>query len=323
MILAIIEAQNNAVAEASRQMLTVAQETGKRLGQDLAALLLGESARPCIAELGQYGVATVALAVHEALEAYGPEAYASATVQAMELLKPEMVMAAATDPGSEVMAHVAARTELPLAANCARVECGDPFRVTRVRWGGSLLEEAVLHGHPKLLTLALDMVAPQPADPPKEPVLQTFTPELTETDLRVRLRRQEPVVEAGVSLKTAPVVVGGGRGVGSAEGYAKLEALADLLGGAVGGSRVATNNGWRSHAEQVGLTGARISPALYIACGISGAIQHLVGCKGAKKILVINNDPEAAFFAKADYGVIGDLHEVVPALVEAIRQEKS
>lgn len=322
MILSIIETENTAVTEASLQMLTIARETGRRLGQDLAALLLGESARPCIAELGRYGVATVALARHEALEVYGPEAYASAAVQVMELLKPNLVMAAATDQGSEVMAHVAGRTDLPLAANCAQVEGGDPFRVTRVRWGGSLLEEAVLNSEPKLLTLALDMVPPQPADPPKEPVLQTFTPALTETDLRVRVCRQEAVVEEGLSLKTAPVVVGGGRGVGSAEGYAKLEALADLLGGAVGGSRVATNNGWRSHAEQVGLTGARIAPTLYIACGISGAIQHLVGCKGAKTILVINNDPEAAFFAKADYGVLGDLHEVVPALVAAIQQEK-
>ena len=135
-------------------------------------------------------------------------------------------------------------------------------------------------------------------------------------------RREEP--EAGtVRLDTARVVVGGGRGVGSKEGFDVLEELANLLGGAVGGSRVVTNLGWRPHSDQVGQTGARIAPDLYIACGVSGAIQHIVGCKGAKRILVINKDRNAPIVARADWAVIGDLHEIVPAIVAELRSNGS
>jgi electron transfer flavoprotein alpha subunit len=123
-----------------------------------------------------------------------------------------------------------------------------------------------------------------------------------------------------VLLTDARVVVGGGRGVGSAEGFKALEELANLLGGAVGGSRVVTNLGWRSHADQIGQTGARIAPELYIACGISGAIQHIVGCKAAKRILAINTDKDAPMVARADYAVIGDVQEILPALLQELRR---
>jgi electron transfer flavoprotein alpha subunit len=242
---------------------------------------------------------------------YAPEAWAQALVE----LEPEVVVAAGTDRGHEVLAHVAARLDAPLAANCVDVRVdGDSFLLTRQRWGGSLLEEARLSGTPKLLTVAPHAVAA--ADVPTD--VTELTPKLDDARVRVT-RREEP--EAGVvRLDTARVVVGGGRGVGSAEGFAVLEELAGLLGGAVGGSRVVTNLGWRPHADQVGQTGARIAPELYIACGISGAIQHIVGCKAAKRILVINKDKDAPIVARADYAVIGDLHEILPAIVEELRR---
>ena len=138
---------------------------------------------------------------------------------------------------------------------------------------------------------------------------------VADTGLRTQITDRD-VVEGGLTLATAPVVVGGGRGVGSAEGFAVLEELAAKLGGVVGCSRAVTNNGWRPHSDQVGQTGTRIAPQLYIACGISGAIQHWVGAKSAKKILAINTDPQANMVVKADYAVIGDLFEVVPAIGE-------
>jgi electron transfer flavoprotein alpha subunit len=250
---------------------------------------------------------------------YAPGAWAAAIVQLVEEHSPDAVIAAASDRGQEAMAHAAARLDLPLAANCVSAQPGDqpgePWQVVRQRWGGSLLEEATLTGAVKLLTVAQHVV--EAAEPvPVEP----FTPELSEADLAVRVVRREEPPPGTVSLTDARVVVGGGRGVGSAEGFAVLQELADLLGGAVGGSRVVTNLGWRAHADQVGQTGARIAPDLYIACGISGAIQHIVGCKGAKKILAINKDPHAPMLARSDYAVVGDLHEVVPAVIKELRQ---
>ncbi len=231
-------------------------------------------------------------------------------------------MAAGTDRGNELMAHIAARTHLPMAANCIEVRPGEPYRITRLRWGGSLLEEATLEGKPNLLTVAPHMVAAEQVDSGQEPILEEFTPSLQEQDFRVRVKELETTLEDRISLTDARVVIGGGRGVGSAEGFGVLKELADVLGGAVGGSRVATNNGWRPHSDQIGQTGNRIAPDLYIACGISGAIQHMVGCKGAKHILAINTDRDAPMVSKADYAVIGDLHEIVPALSAEIRKLK-
>ena len=152
---------------------------------------------------------------------------------------------------------------------------------------------------------------------------EEFTPALGDEHFVVRVIRREEPSAGTVRLDTARVVVGGGRGVGSKEGFEPLEELANLLGGAVGGSRVVTNLGWRPHSDQVGQTGARIAPDLYIACGVSGAIQHIVGCKAAKHILAINTDAEAPIMGVADYAVIGDLHTVVPAISAEIRRRAS
>src|SRR5438445_468341 len=143
---------------------------------------------------------------------------------------------------------------------------------------------------------------------------------LHEADLVARIVEHVAPPTGGVSLAEAKVVVSGGRGVGSAEGFAIVEELAGLLGGAVGCSRVVTSAGWRPHTDQVGQTGTKISPELYVACGISGATQHIAGAKGAKKILAINSDPEAPILASADYAVIGDLHEIVPAISAELRR---
>ena len=251
----------------------------------------------------------------DAGEAYAPAAWAAGLEQVVERDRPEAVVAAASDRGAEVMAHLAARLDLPLAANVVDASAGDPMTVIRQRWGGSLLEEATLDAPVKLLTVAPHAVA---AERGAEEV-ETLRPELTEADRAVRVVRREEPETGTITLGEARVVVGGGRGVGSAEGFAVLQQLADALGGAVGGSRVVTNLGWRPHADQIGQTGLRIGPDLYIACGISGAIQHWVGCKGAKKILAINKDRDAPIVQRADYAVIGDLHEVVPAIVAALR----
>jgi electron transfer flavoprotein alpha subunit len=249
---------------------------------------------------------------------YAPEAWAESVDQIAKAKAPKAIMATGTDRGNELMAHIAARLKLAMAANVTQVTIGESYEIMRVRWGGSLFEEAKLHGEIKLLTVA-PLTLPISEAPVGDVVVETFSPELNDKLFRVRVTAREEPESDKISLAEARLVVGGGRGVGSAEGFAVLDELADLLSGAVGGSRVVTNLGWRPHADQVGQTGTRIAPDLYIACGISGAIQHWVGCKGSKKILAINTDPEAPMMTKADYAVIGDVHEVLPALIAKLK----
>src|SRR4051812_12365778 len=236
--------------------------------------------------------------------AYAPAAWAEALAQQPA----DTIVAAGSDRGNELLAHVAARLDQPFAANVTTVD-GDTL--TRVRWGGSLLEEARLPGSPRILSVALHT---QPAEPLPD------VEELDAPDAQVKVVERVEEQSGGVSLRDAKVVVSGGRGVGSSEAFEIIEELAGLLGGAVGCSRVVTSAGWRPHTDQVGQTGTKISADLYVACGISGATQHIAGAKGAKKILAINTDKEAPIFASADYAVIGDLFEVVPAITAELKR---
>jgi electron transfer flavoprotein alpha subunit len=250
---------------------------------------------------------------------YAPAAWAQTIVELIRQRSPSAVVAPGTDRGNEVLAHVAAKLDQPLAANCVSVTPGDPATVVRIRWGGSLLEEARVHGSPLLVTSAPHAVA---AEPIGDVETVSVSDGATELDRTARVAEHLQASAAGVSLADADVVVSGGRGVGSAEGFAVIEELAQLLGGAVGCSRAVTSAGWRPHTDQVGQTGTKIAPEIYIACGISGATQHMAGCKGAKRLLAINEDGEASIFASADFAVFGDLHEVVPAISEQIRKAR-
>jgi electron transfer flavoprotein alpha subunit len=244
---------------------------------------------------------------------YAPPLWAQALADAVGERGADALVGPGSDRGNELLAHVAAMLDLPMAANCVSVTPGSPASVTRMRWGGSLLEEARVHGSPLLLTAAPHAVA-------AAPVAESVTTLNATGDSPVRVVERVSTATGGVSLEDADVVVSGGRGVGSAEGFGIIEELAELLGGAVGCSRAVTMAGWRPHTDQVGQTGTKVSPEIYIACGISGATQHMAGCKGAKKLLAINPDAEASIFGNADYAVVGDLHEIVPAISAEIRK---
>jgi electron transfer flavoprotein alpha subunit len=285
---------------------------------------VGEGAREAAAQLGAHGVATAHVAEDERLAAYAPGAWARCVIELVERVGPSAVVAAGTNRGNEVLSHVAARMDLPFAANCVAVEAGSsPLDVTRVRWGGSLLEDARIHAELPLLSVAPHMVQAATVNGADAPAVEEVAPGLDESDLLVRVAEHVETVTTGVSLAEAKVVVSGGRGVGSAEGFGIIEELAGLLDAAVGCSRVVTSAGWRPHTDQVGQTGTKVSPDLYIACGISGATQHIAGCKGAKKILAINSDAEAPILASADYAVIGDLTEIVPAITAELKRARS
>jgi electron transfer flavoprotein alpha subunit len=321
MILALVEHVDGRPERLSLEALSLARRLGEGTGEPVQAVLLGAGARDAAGLLAGRGVPTAHVAEDDRLAAFAPVAWAASLAELMTAGSPSIVIAAGSDRGNEVIAHLAARTDLPLAANVTEVTPGDPIRLTRQRWAGSLLEDAVLDAPTRLLTVAPHAVAiDEPEAGGAAPAVAPFTPTLTDDDLRVAVARRLEPDKSGISLTDARVVVGGGRGVGSPDGFGELEELATLLGGAVGVSRVVTSSGWRPHSQQIGQTGLRIAPDLYIACGISGAIQHIVGAKAAKRILAINTDPDAPIMSVADYAVIGDLHQVVPAISAEIRR---
>jgi electron transfer flavoprotein alpha subunit len=322
MLLSLVESDNGGISAASAGALEYARGLAGQLGAPLEAATFAP-AHQVKDDIGAHGVRTLHIVEHDEAAEYSPEYWGEALAQLVRHAAPAAVVAAATDRGNELMAHLAARANLPLAVNCVTVEGGDAtdaWRLTRHRAGGVLLEDAELDATVKLVTLAPGAAAPVvEVEPVPSVSLETFTPEL-DGNLPHSGIVGYTAREQGVSLATAPVVVSGGRGVGSAAGFAPLEELAGLLGGAVGCSRVATNNGWRPHSDQVGLTGTKIAPALYIACGISGASQHWVGCMDAARILAINTDAEAPMVTRAGYAVIGDVHEVLEAVIAEIRR---
>lgn len=212
----------------------------------------------------------------------------------MRAISPQVVLGCGTERGHEVVAQAAGRLDLPAVMNCVEFKPSDTLDgqlvMTRTRWGGSLLEKTELDSPIKLVTLADHSIVPVESKTNSR-VIQ-FEPTLN-SSVKHSIVRDRVERIAGVTLATSPVVVSGGRGVGSAEGFAPLEELASLLDGVVGCSRAVTNNGWRNHTDQVGQTGTRIAPDIYIACGISGAIQLWVGAMASKNILAINIDKEA------------------------------
>ncbi|SNR41337.1 electron transfer flavoprotein subunit alpha/FixB family protein [Halorubrum vacuolatum] len=321
MILALVEHERGLPAEASLEALTLARELASVEGTDLDAAAFGGDGSALADELGTYGVDTLHHVDHDDLDGYAPEAWGESLGQLVEEIDAGTVVVPSTDRGHEVAAHAGVTLDAPMATNCVAVEVDDAgaYELERHRWGGSLLEHARLTGDRKVISAAEHEFPVTPADEATAPTVTEFTPSLEADHLRVRVDRVEASDEEGIPLGEARVVVGGGRGVGGAEEYDQLEELADLLGGTVGASRAAINDGWRPHDDQIGQTGAKISPDIYIACGISGAVQHMVGCKGAETILAINTDPEAAIIQKADWAVVGDLHEVVPELNDALR----
>jgi electron transfer flavoprotein alpha subunit len=327
-VLVLVEHAGGEPDELSLQALALARGYAAAVGGEPAAILIGASGRAAAAALGAHGVRSATIAEHAALDdaaAFAPDAWAASVVELIERLAPSAVIAAGSDRGNEILARVGARIEQPMAANCIAAAPAEPggARLTRLRWGGSLLEEATIEGAPVLLTVAPHALAAQSVEGSPQVVAEPFTPTLAEQDLRVAVVERVAAKGGGVSLSDADVVVSGGRGVGSGEGFAPIEELAELLGGAVGCSRAVTMAGWRPHSDQVGQTGTKIAPELYIPCGISGATQHMAGCKGAKRLLAINPDAEAPILASADYAVIGDLHTVVPAINAAIRKARA
>jgi electron transfer flavoprotein alpha subunit len=274
-VLCLVELDGADLADVSLRALTLARSLG---APGLGVVVFADSASLPVAVLAGYGVTDVYVIEPGTLAGYAPQAWGRVLAGLATETGATALLAAGTDRGHEVLAHVGAITGLPMAANCTVVtpDGGRTHRIVRHRWAGLLLENAVMEAPVALFTVATDAVAPVAADEMAAIQVHVHKPELAEADLVVRAAESAGRA-GGVSLASARVVVGGGRGVGGADGFAPLEELAELLGGVVGVSRVVTSEGWRPHRQQVGQTGTKITPELYLACGISGAIQHIAG----------------------------------------------
>ncbi|CUR56240.1 Electron transfer flavoprotein subunit alpha [metagenome] len=325
MILVLIESEDGVASEISLETLALARSlSAEGGGIAIRAVMIGEveSRDALAAELGEHGVSEVLHATGDAFDAFGGASWAAAVQSARESTGSVVVTAAGSARGNEVLSHLAARLGVPMAANVVAFAGLAPFVVTRQVVGGAALEEMRLDQRPAIFTVAgHSWTAASAGGAPA--AWKEFTPEVAAADLVARVvSTGAKEVDHSDSLKSARVVVGAGRGAGGPEGFGAVAELAELLDGSLGVSRVVTSLGWRPHHEQVGQTGSRISPELYIPCGISGAIQHWAGCASSKTILAINTDPEAPMMTKATYAVVGDMHEVVPAVIEELKARR-
>lgn len=318
MIFVLVDHDRGELDQLSLRALTAA----RKLGQDVEAVVVGKEGAALAGIIGEYGAKTLHVAVHASVTDYTPMATGRALKDLVEKLKPAAVLAAGSPRGNEQLAHLAAFLDLPMAAECSEITLGTPHHVLRARWAGNLIESANVHSELLIASVLAFSTEPESANGAAAQVVE-FEPALQPADYAVKvLSRDAGESKGGVTLVDAKVIVSGGRGVGGPDGFGQIEELAALLGGTVGCSRVVTSSGWRPHAEQVGQTGTKVAPDLYIAAGISGAMQHIAGMKNSKTIVVINTDPEAPILSYADYAIIGDLHQVIPALTSAIRAAK-
>ncbi|GBC62975.1 electron transfer flavoprotein subunit alpha [Desulfonema ishimotonii] len=316
-VLVITEQRDGAFRKVSYEALSEGKRVADALGVSLTAVVLGDGVEGIAAEAGKYGAEKILVADAPELREYTVDACTNVLAAIIEKEGPAAIIMGASVQGKELAARLAARLNAGLAMDCIdlRVDGGDLI-ATRPIYGGKVLAEVALSGAPQIAAIRPNAMTV--TETAAAGVIETADVAVGET----RIRFIEKTVDTGkADLTEADVIVSGGRGMGG-EDFSALEEMAGLLDGAVGASRSAVDEGWRPHADQVGQTGKVVSPSLYIACGISGAIQHLAGMSSSRVIVAVNKDADAPIFAKADYGVVGDLFELVPAITEEVRKIK-
>lgn len=289
-------------------------------GGAIAAVLIGDGVRDMAGELARYGASEVLVADGPLYARYSPDAYIAALEAALERSRPQVVLFAHSAIGRDVAPMLAARHRAGQVSDVVDMAIeGDDVVFTRPIYAGKAFTRVKVVGDLIVATLRPNNL-PTPVETPAAGTVVDLATGTTEADLRSVVAEVARKAAAGVDLTEAKIIVSGGRGVKSAEGFVPLRALADVLGAALGASRGACDGGYCDYSMQIGQTGKVVTPDLYIACGISGAIQHLAGMSNSKVIVAINKDPEAPIFKVADYGIVGDLFEVVPALTEEFRK---
>ena len=322
-ILVFIEEREGKVKKTSLEALSAARKLADQLKEPVVALRAG-SGEPS-ANLAHYGADTVMNAEHELLKAYSTEGYCATVVQAANKVQPRIILGSASAMGRDLLPRVAARLRVGLAQDCieAHLIDGQQLECVRPMFAGKAYARVRLLATPAMATLRPNVFSLGAPDESRSAAMETFVPELSPAQIHASVKGIQVSAGQKVELTEANIIVSGGRGMKGPENFPLVEVLADALGGAMGASRAAVDAGWIDHQHQVGQTGKTVSPTLYIACGISGAIQHLAGMSSSKYIVAINKDPEAPIFNVADYGIVGDLFAVVPALTDAVKKLKS
>ena len=303
---------------------------GKKLadvrGVKLNAILLGHNVDHLAKELISYGAETVYLADDELLKNYTTDGYTKVIVDAVNEIKPEIVLVGATHIGRDLAPRVASRLNTGLTADCTKLEIDEEdgkIKQTRPAFGGNIMATIICpDSRPQMSTVRPGVMDKAIKDENAKGEIVNLDIDLKASDIRTEVVEIVKAVEERVSLTDANVIVSGGLGLQNAEGFKLIEELAKKLDGVVGSSRAAVDAGWIDRAHQVGQTGVTVKPNLYIACGISGAIQHLAGMKESDIIVAINKNPEAPIFKIADYGIVGDLFKVIPEIIAEIDSKK-
>jgi electron transfer flavoprotein alpha subunit len=317
-ILAITEQIDGAFRKVTYEVLSEGRRMADHLGADLTALVLGANMEAVAGELGKYGPDRIVVIDNPALSEHLTDAHCNVISDFINEETPDIVVIGATTHGKDVSARLAARLDAPLAMDCVATRFADNDLIAiRQIYGGKVFAHVVLEGSPKMIAIRPNAMAIAAA-------AGTDAVEKIDADIgTTKVKFIEKRLDTGkIELTEADTIVSGGRGMGG-DDFSLLETLAELVGGAVGASRSAVDEGWRASSDQVGQTGKVVSPNLYIACGISGAIQHLAGMSSSKVIVAINKDPDAPIFSKADYGIEGDLFNILPHVIEEVKKIKS
>lgn len=319
-ILVFIEQRSGNIRKASLEALSEAKRLAGGAGLPVSAVLVGYGIGAKAAELGAFGAGKVFVADEERLARYSAEGYTAAVRAAIEKCQPAAVFMAATVLGRDLSGRVAARHGWGCLADVVKLAIeGGTIVATRPVYSGKALATAEGAGKAVVVTLRPNVFRAEAG----QGAAEVETLPATGGDIRAVVKEILTKEGGELDVAEADVIVSGGRGIKGPENFALIGALAKVLGAAVGASRAVVDAGWIDHAHQVGQTGKVVSPSLYIACGISGAIQHLAGMSSAKVIVAINKDAEAPIFKVADYGIVGDLFQVVPPLIEEIRKLKA
>ncbi len=317
-VLAIAEQVEGVFRKVTYEALSEGRRIADHLGSELTVLVLGADVENISKELKPYGPDKIVVADSPELNEFLTDAYTNVIYDFIQKETPDVIILGASTQGKDVSARLSARLNAPLAMDCVAIRFEEnSLFATRYMYGGKILADVELNGTPKILAIRPNALDITKADGPG--ILQNFDVDTGATALQFIDKRLDTDKK---EITEADTVVSGGRGMGSPD-FTVIEALAELLGGAVGASRSAVDEGWRPSSDQVGQTGKVVSPNLYIACGISGAIQHFAGMSSSNVVVAINKDPEAPIFAKADYGIEGDLFEIVPLITDEIRKLKS